>query len=196
MKVLVTGGGGFLGRRIIEQLVAQGDRVRSYSRGDYPALRAVGVETQRGDLRDADAVADACAGMDLVFHVGGVAGLWGPWRHFHGINTLGTHHVVAGCQRHGVRRLVFTSSPSVTFDGTDQEKLDERAPYAARWLCHYAHSKALAEQHVLRSHGVAGLATCALRPHLIWGPGDPHLIPCLLERARQGRLLRVGAGAT
>jgi nucleoside-diphosphate-sugar epimerase len=153
----------------------------------------LGVECVRGDLRDAEATRAACAGMDVVFHVAGAAGVWGPWNHYYGINVLGTRNVIAGCRAHGVPRLVFTSSPSVTFDGAPQENVDETVPYARRWLCHYAHTKALAEQEVLAASG-AKLATCALRPHLIWGPGDPHLVPRLIERARSGRLRRVGDG--
>lgn len=89
---------------------------------------------------------------------------------------------------------MYTSSPSVTFDGTDQVNLDESAPYPGKWLCHYPHSKALAEQKVLTANGSDGLLTCALRPHLIWGPRDEHLIPRLIERARSGKLRRVGDG--
>jgi nucleoside-diphosphate-sugar epimerase len=175
-------------------LAARGDSVRAFGRGQYPELESLGVEVRRGDLRDAAAVADACRGVDTVFHVAAVAGIWGSWEHFHGINTLGTTHVLAGCRRHGVQRVVFTSSPSVTFQSADQENVDESAPYAGRWLCHYPHTKALAEQEVLRANGQDGLLTCALRPHLIWGPRDRHLIPRLLDRARRGRLLRIGAG--
>src|SRR6185437_8430538 len=89
---------------------------------------------------------------------------------------------------------VYTSSPSVTFDGSDQSGIDESAPYPQRWLCHYSHTKALAEQEVLAANGREQLRTCALRPHLIWGPRDRHLIPRLIERARAGQLRRVGAG--
>jgi nucleoside-diphosphate-sugar epimerase len=194
MKALVTGGGGFLGLSIVEQLVARGVAVRSLSRGRYPQLTALGVETVEADLRDAAAMAAACRGMDVVFHVAGVAGVWGDWDHYFGINTRGTEHVIAGCQAHDVGRLVYTSSPSVTFDGRAQEGVDETAAYPQQWLCHYPHSKALAEQRVLAANGRGGLLTCSLRPHLIWGPGDRHLIPRLLARARQGRLRRVGAG--
>jgi 2-alkyl-3-oxoalkanoate reductase len=194
MNALVTGAGGFLGRYIVEQLVARGDRVRAFCRGRYPELDALGVECLRGDVRDRDAVAAACRGVDVVYHAAGVAGVWGPWREYYAINTLGTRHVIDGCRQHGVARLVYTSSPSVTFDGGDQNGVDESAPYPDRWLCHYQHTKALAEQQVLAAHGASGLATCALRPHLIWGPRDRHLIPRLLDRARDGQLRRVGDG--
>jgi 2-alkyl-3-oxoalkanoate reductase len=194
MKALVTGGGGFLGRAIVAGLVDRGVAVRSLCRGHYPELTALGVETVEADLRDATATAAACRGMDVVFHVAGVAGIWGGWDHYYGINTLGTEHILAGCHAQGVGRLVYTSSPSVTFDGRAQEGVDESVPYPRRWLCHYPHSKALAEERVLAANGSGGLLTCALRPHLIWGPGDRHLIPRLLARAEQGRLRRVGAG--
>jgi nucleoside-diphosphate-sugar epimerase len=127
--------------------------------------------------------------------VAGVAGIWGPWRHYYGINTLGTRHVIAGCQRQGVSRLVYTSSPSVTFDGGDQCGVDESAAYPKRWLCHYPHTKALAEQEVLAANDRQGLFTCSLRPHLIWGPRDRQLVPRLIERARRGQLRRVGEGS-
>ncbi len=194
MKALVTGAGGFLGRYIAEQLRARGDRVRAFSRKRYEELERLGVETVEGDLRDCGAVVRACDGVDLVFHVAAVAGLGGPWRHYFATNTLGTRNILRGCFEARVPRLVYTSSPSVTFDGGDQCGVDESAPYPARWLAHYPHSKALAEQSVLEANGKGGLLTCALRPHLIWGPRDRHLIPRLLDRARQGRLRRVGDG--
>jgi nucleoside-diphosphate-sugar epimerase len=194
VTVLVTGAGGFLGRYVAQQLVARGESVRAFCRGRYPELEALGVELIRGDLADPRAVGDACRDVEAVFHVAGTAGIWGPWEFYHRTNTLGTRHVIAGCRQHGVRRLVFSSSPSVTFDGSAQEGIDESAPYASRWLCHYPHSKALAEQEVLAASGQNGLRTCALRPHLIWGPGDAHLVPRLLDRARRGKLRRVGDG--
>jgi nucleoside-diphosphate-sugar epimerase len=194
MDALVTGAGGFLGRYLVEQLVARGDRVRALCRRDQPALTELGVEIVRGDITNREASIAACQGVDVVFHLAAVAGLWGPWAHYYNINTLGTQHIVEGCRVHGVGRLVFTSSPSVTFDGHAQEGVDETAPYPRRWLCHYSHSKALAEQHVLQAND-SRLATCALRPHLIWGPRDPHLRPRIIERARSGRLRRVGDGA-
>lgn len=195
MLALVTGAGGFLGRYVAEQLLDRGDRVRSFSRQRHGALDALGIDTLQGDLRDADAVARACEGVDVVFHTAGVAGIWGSWKHFHGINTIGTQNVVAACRQHGVPRLVYTSSPSVTFDGSDQRGIDESAPYPTKWLCHYPHSKALAEQQVLAANDEGRLMTCSLRPHLIWGPRDQHLIPRLLARARSGKLLRVGDGS-
>jgi nucleoside-diphosphate-sugar epimerase len=191
MKALVTGGGGFLGGVIVRILRDRGDAVRSFSRNTYPALEALGVEQVRGDLGDAAAVAAAAEGCDVVFHVAAKAGYWGRWRDYHRANVVGTENVLAACRKHGVRRLVFTSSPSVTSTGVDQNGVNESEPYAERFLAHYAHTKALAEQAVRSANGPE-LATVALRPHLMWGPGDPHLIPRLIGRARAGRLRRVG----
>jgi nucleoside-diphosphate-sugar epimerase len=194
MFALVTGAGGFLGRYVVEQLVARGDRVRALVRSDNPELQALGVELARADVRDRQAIVDACAGIDVVFHIAGLSGIWGPWETYYGVNVVGTENVLEGCRQHGVGRMVYTSSPSVTFDGRDQCGIDESAPYARRWLCHYPHTKAIAEQRVLAANGHDGLLTCALRPHLIWGPCDRHLVPRLLDRARYGELRRVGRG--
>jgi len=193
MKALVTGGGGFLGYAIARRLTARGDHVQSFSRNIYEQLESIGVKTYRGDLADADSVSDAVAGCDAVFHVAAIAGVGGDYRQYHRTNVLGTQHVIDACRRHGVSRLVFTSSPSVVFDGTDQQNIDESVPYPNRYLAHYPRTKALAEQLVLAANG-PGLATVSLRPHLIWGPGDNHLVPRIVARARAGRLRLVGTG--
>jgi nucleoside-diphosphate-sugar epimerase len=194
VHALVTGAGGFLGHYIVEQLVARGDQVRALVRRRRPALEAQRVECVHGDVRELADVKRACRGVDVVFHAAAVAGIWGPWRHYYNTNVLGTKNIISGCHHGGVTRLVFTSSPSVTFAGRDQCGVDESAPYPRRWLAHYPHTKALAEQMVLNANGEHHLLTCALRPHLIWGPRDQHLILRLLDRARKGQLRQVGNG--
>jgi len=194
MHALVTGGGGFLGRYIVEQLVQRGDRVRVLSRRRYPELDILGVESREGDIRDAASVSAACEGMETVFHTAAVPGVWGPWSLYYETNTRGSENVLTSCRRAGVSRLVYTSSPSVVYDGRPHEGADETLPYPTKFPCHYPHSKALAEQMVLRANGSDGLATVALRPHLIWGPRDNHLLPRLVHRAKSGRLRRVGKG--
>ena len=191
MNALVTGGGGFLGQAIVRALRARGDSVRSLSRQDYPALRDMGVEQARGDVGDAVAVAAAAAGCDIVYHVAAKAGIWGAYADYHRANVLGTENVIAACRQHGIRRLVHTSSPSVVFSGQDMEGVDESVPYPARFEAHYPRTKALAEQLVLKANSPT-LATVALRPHLIWGPGDNHLLPRLIARAKAGQLRRIG----
>jgi nucleoside-diphosphate-sugar epimerase len=191
MKALVTGGGGFLGGAIVRRLVAEGDAVVSLSRGDYPELGRLGVESIRGDLADAAVVARAVKGCNVVFHVAAKAGVWGAFREYYWANVEGTRNVIAACKAQGVGRLVFTSSPSVVFDGRDMENADESAPYPARHEAPYPATKAEAERLVLAANG-PDLATVSLRPHLIWGPGDNHLVPRIIARARSGRLRRIG----
>jgi len=194
MRTLVTGGGGFLGLYLVEGLVAAGHQVRVLCRGRYAALEALGVETVRGDLRDATVVSAACNGVDVVFHTAAIPGVWGPRSLYFGINVTGTQNVVAACEKQGVRRLIYTSSPSVIYDGSEHVNGTESLPYPSRWLCHYPQSKALAEQAVLAAAHSGDLRTVSLRPHLIWGPRDNHLIPRLILAARQGRLRQVGDG--
>jgi len=194
MQALVTGGGGFLGRYIVEQLVARGDRVRVFSRGRYPELDTLGVESLQGDLGEADRLQTACRGVDAVFHTAAVPGVWGPWKLFYDTNVVGTWNMLSACQAERVPKLIFTSSPSVVYDGRPHENANESLPYPETYLCHYPHTKALAEQEVLAANGRGGLATVSLRPHLIWGPRDRHLIPRVLRRAARGRLRRVGDG--
>lgn len=191
MKALVTGGGGFLGKAIVERLVARGDSVTSYARGDYPELRTLGVTVARGDLSDADAVCRAAEGCDIIFHVAAKAGIWGPYQEYYHANVVGTENIIAACRACGIARLVYTSTPSVVFDGKDQEGIDESAPYPSHYHAHYPQTKAQAERLVLQAND-GRLATVALRPHLIWGPGDHHLVPRILARARAGILRRVG----
>ena len=197
MRALVTGGGGFLGGYIVEALLARGDQVRSFGRGDYPQLRGQGVEVVRGDIRDHAAVAIACRDVDCMFHAAAMPGIGMQRRLYEEVNRLGTEHLLAGCRAAGVSRLVYTSSPSVVFAGQDQCGIDESAPYDFRWMetngAYYSLTKAHAEQAVLAAHSNT-LRTCALRPHLVWGPGDTHLVPRLVARARAGRLRRVGDG--
>jgi nucleoside-diphosphate-sugar epimerase len=193
MRALVTGGGGFLGGAVVRQLRARGDTVRSLSRQHDPALDALGVEQIQGDVADAAAVSRAVAGCDVVFHVAAKAGVWGPAAEYHRANVVGTDNVIAACRKHGVGRLVFTSSPSVVAAGHAIAGGDESLPYPARYLAHYPRTKAEAERRVLSANG-PDLATVSLRPHLIWGPGDNHLIPRLLARARAGKLRIVGDG--
>lgn len=191
MRALVTGGGGFLGGALARKLRERGDEVRVFGRGSYPELEAIGIDTCRGDIVDADAVKEACDGMDVVYHVAAKVGLWGAPRDFELVNIEGTKNVIAACLATGCDRLVFTSSPSVVFHGGDVEGVDESAPYPAAFDSHYSRTKAKAEEIVLAANHDR-LATVALRPHLVWGPGDRHLLPRIVGRAQSGRLFRIG----
>ena len=191
--VLVTGGTGFLGRNLVERLLAQGRVVTVLARNPAPDLERQGVRFIRAALDDETAVAAACAGMGTVFHVAARVGVWGPREEFFRANVLGTRAIVAGCRHHGVSRLVFTSSPSVVYNGRNLAGADESLPLTTRCPSPYPVTKAVAESEALAAAGEA-LRVTALRPHLIWGVGDPHLVPRVLARARAGRLRIVGAG--
>ncbi|MEZ6088892.1 MAG: NAD-dependent epimerase/dehydratase family protein [Pirellulaceae bacterium] len=194
MKILVTGYGGFLGSEIARQLIERGDHVVGFGRRSYPHMSDLPIQTVCGDIRRASDVRSACKGVDAVIHTAAIAGVWGKYQRYFDINTLGTQHVVEGCREHGVRTLIHCSSPSVTFGGRDQSGVDESEPYPERYWCAYPKTKAMAEQHVLAANQPGTLATCSLRPHLIWAADDPHLFPRLVQRARSGRLIRVGSG--
>jgi 2-alkyl-3-oxoalkanoate reductase len=193
MKVLVTGGGGFLGQAIIRRLIGAGDQVRSLQRSPSPELLALGVDCMRGDISQSDTVYRAAKDCDVVFHVAAKAGVWGCYNEFYQANVVGTENVIDACRAIGIGRLVYTSSPSVVFNGHDENGIDESVGYPPRYLTHYPQTKALAEQRVMAAND-ASLATVSLRPHLIWGPGDNHLVPRLIQRSQQGRLWRVGDG--
>jgi len=194
MKILVTGGGGFVGGYIVERLLARGYAVRSIGRSPQPELVAKGVEVVCGDLTDATAVSAACEGVDAVFHVAARAGVWGSWESFYGPNVIGTRNVLSACRKWQVKRLVYTSTPSVVFNGDSIRGGDESLPYGKNWLCHYAETKALAEQEALAANSEK-LQVVALRPHLIFGPGDPHLLPRVVGSVKAGRLRIVGDGS-
>jgi nucleoside-diphosphate-sugar epimerase len=191
--ILVTGGGGFLGGAVVRRLVARGEQVRSLQRHDAPVLRDLGVEVICGDLADREAVLQATQGCNAVIHCGAKAGVWGPYEEYFRANVLGTRHILEACLAHGIRRLVYTSTPSVIHAGGDVEGVDESTPLATRFDTAYPATKAEAERLVLASNGTS-LATVALRPHLIWGPHDPQLTARILARGKAGRLRLVGGG--
>jgi nucleoside-diphosphate-sugar epimerase len=192
VKAVVTGGGGFLGGAVVRLLRQRNDSVRSFTRSRYPWLDEFGVEQILGDLANLEAVEQAVTGCDVVFHVAARAGVWGRYSDFFDTNVTGTQNVIAACKKHGVRRLVYTSTPSVVHAGKDVEGANESLPYPKHFDAYYSETKARAEKAVLAASG-PDLATVALRPHLIFGPGDPHLIPRVIAAAKAGKLRRVGA---
>lgn len=194
MRILVTGYGGFLGAAVCRQLIAAGFKVRGLARSSYPELEKLGVEAIAGTVTCPETCQRACADCNAIVHTAAKAGVWGAWSEYYQINTLATTHLLDAAIGNRVTAFVHTSSPSVTFDGQHQSGVDESAPYPSRWLCYYPQTKALAEQAVIAAAKTGQLVTCALRPHLIWGLGDPHLFPRVIERTRSGRLRRIGSG--
>ena len=195
MKALVTGGGGFLGRRIVSLLIEAGHEVRFMARSHYPEVEALGATGLRGDLRNPHDVLTATQGVDTVFHVASKAGFWGAHEAFHSTNVVGTRHVIDAARACGVQRLIYTSSPSVIGYAEDACGIDT-APYPAEWESSYGQTKAQAEQDVLAANG-PDLATISLRPHLIIGPGDNHLLCIRQNSSIKGRLRQLrGACST
>jgi len=195
MRTLVTGGGGFLGGALVSRLVAGGAQVRSLQRRDSARLRELGVEQVLGDVADASVVERAAADCEVVFHAAARVEMWGRFEPFYRTNVIGTDNVIAAARRAGVGRLVFTSSPSVVHGRAGLAGADESTPYPDRFEAAYPQTKAMAEMAVLAANGPE-LATVALRPHLVWGPGDTNLVARLVERARAGRLRLVEGGAS
>ncbi len=196
MHILVTGGSGFLGRHLLQALKDEGyAQLRTFNRSACHDLQEQGIEVIQGDLTDFEAVNSAVQDCETVFHVAAKAGVWGSYRSYYEANVVGTENVLKACQTNGVRYLIYTSSPSVVFKGQPLTNVDERVGYGIpSKMCPYAHTKMLAEQRVLATDGKNGTRTVALRPHLIWGPGDRHLIPTILQAVRKGRLVQVGEG--
>lgn len=191
-KALITGGNGFVGKTIVQRLLAQNVECKVIGRGHYPQLEKMGVECIQGNICDTELVTKVTEGIDTVFHVAALAGIWGKWQDFYTTNVLGTRSIIEAC-RGRVSSLVYTSTPSVVFDRHSLCGDDENLPYAKDCLCHYAKSKIIAEKEILAANSDE-LTTTAIRPHLVWGPGDPHLIPRLIESRQQNRLKRVGRG--
>lgn len=198
--IAVTGGGGFLGSAVTRKLLESGHEVMVIGRGTYPELESLGARVRSCDIRDPEALVRAFEGADGVQHIAALPGVWGPREDFHGINTVGTRNVISACRRLGITKLVYTSTPSVVHGGGGiSGKSEAELRYPVTHHCHYAATKAMAEREVLASDatpvsGGGRLRTVALRPHLIWGPGDRNLIPRIVERARAGRLMIIGSG--
>lgn len=191
MNVLVTGGGGFMGMALIKRLIKEGHQVTSFSRREYPLHWALGISSIQADIRDPKAIEKGCKGRDVVFHLAAKVGIWGPYDAYYSTNVTGTLNVIKACRKQGVRGIVFTSSSSVVFDGSDLDGIDESYPYPDRHGSHYASTKAMAERLIIEANSES-LKTISLRPHLVWGPYDAHIIPGVLRRASTGKLRRIG----
>ena len=192
-KVLVTGGGGFIGAELSQRLLELGAEVAVFGRRRYPRLKKQGITCIQGDIRDAAAVLQAAKGKTCLFHVAAKAGIWGSRTEYMGINYQGTEHVLSACTKQKIPVLVYTSTPSVVFNKKDLRGADEKSPYASRPLCAYAESKIKAEQAVLAATSPE-LRTAAIRPHLVWGPYDTNLIPRLISRGQARQLAIIGTG--
>jgi 2-alkyl-3-oxoalkanoate reductase len=192
--VLITGATGFLGGKLSEQLVQRGYEVTALVRNPSSFLEHLGVTQVTGDLANRSAISQACRGKKQIFHCAAIAGNWGPRELFFKANVEGTRLLLEEARSHQVQDFIYTSSPSVTFQAPGSRGDDESLPYPESFLSFYSETKAIAEREVLAANGVDGLRTVSLRPHLIWGPGDPHLVPRFYKAAKAGRLKILGDG--
>jgi nucleoside-diphosphate-sugar epimerase len=191
---LVTGASGFLGGLLARRLIGSGRRVRVMSRSPMPELEKLGAEVFCGDVADPSSMQKACENIETVFHVAAKVGIWGKREEFERTNIGGARALVDACRTNNVGRIVFTSSPSVVFNDSDFRGADETQPLGTNFPADYPRTKAEAERIILAANTPGSLATVSLRPHLIWGVGDHHLIPRVVGRAKQGRLRIVGEG--
>ena len=193
MNILIIGGGGFLGRSLARSLLKRGDHISILGRNLYSGLDD-SIKCIKADIRDRPSLIAALKDQEIVFHVASIPGIWGEYKEFYSTDVTGTENIIVACYKNNVKKLIYTSSPSVVFNQLDIENADEQTPYPSKYICHYSKTKAIAEKMVLSANGTSGLATVCIRPHLIWGPGDPHLIPRIIARAKKGKLVRVGSG--
>jgi len=191
---LVTGACGFVGAEIVRAFKARGDEVIAID--VTPSCPVGEVDYRQIDITDKAAVVEACQGVDAIIHNASVVHtkqnkqdvVWA-------VNLGGTENLLEAARQHGVSRFVYISSGSVVYEGKDIENGDESLPYSSVSLAPYAASKIQAEKVVLADNGKAGVATCALRPHVVFGPGDRRFLPALLQKAKSGMLrFQVGRG--
>ena len=193
MKVLITGGAGFLGSSLALKLLDLGYEVTILGRQSYPKFEKI-FSCIKANIQDLYTITKSIEGQEIVFHTASTPGIWGDYNDYYDTDVQGTKNVILACQKNKVKKLIYTSSPSVIFGQNDLEGVDEKSPYPDEYLCHYSKTKAIAEKMVVDANGLEGLATVCIRPHLIWGPGDPHLLPRIVKRAKDKKLIRVGEG--
>lgn len=194
-NILVTGAGGFLGSHIVKQLLDKGYHVTGLARNEYPEIISMGVDWIKCDLTSHDEIDNIdLTKFSAIIHTAALAGVWGNEEKFYQINYEGTINLVNAMIEQKVKNLIYTSSPSVVFGKDDIINGDETLLYPEKYYTYYAKTKSMAEKYVLEMATEGMIKAVSLRPHLIWGPGDPHLIPRILERAKQQKLKIVGDG--
>lgn len=192
-KILVTGAGGFLGTYIVKELLKNNYEVHSFSRSKYKMLEQLGVAEHQGNLENFESIKNSLLGINGVIHCASKVGMNGNYQDFYNANVLGTENLVRAMKELGIKKLVYTSTPSVVFGKDDLINADETTPYPKKYLTAYAQTKMLAEKKVIAAND-ANFWSVSLRPHLVFGPGDLNLIPRLLEARKKNKLKIVGDG--
>ncbi|MGZ3451311.1 MAG: NAD-dependent epimerase/dehydratase family protein [Polyangiales bacterium] len=194
-KVFVTGGSGFVGGRLIEQLRARGLVVRALARSaaSESAVRARGAEPVTGDLDDESALRDGMRGCVAVFHAAAKVDEWGDPADFERINVEGTRRVMDSARGSGVTRAVHVGTEAALLDGSPLVDVDEKRPLPMRAIGLYADSKRRAEQAATAASR-DGLDVMIVRPRFIWGEGDTSVLANIVERTRKGKFAWIGGG--
>ena len=196
-RILVTGATGFIGSHVIQHLIEQGYTVRAIGRNLDKGLQlsAMGADFRPVDLTDRQSVINVCHDIEGIIHGGALSSPWGKNKDFYQINVTGTSNILEGCEVHGVKRLVYISSPSVMSQHRDQRNLCESDPLPDKFVSPYSRSKKLAED-LVRQNQSASLETVIVRPKAVYGPGDNAIFPRLIAAAKAQRLKIIGNGKT
>ena len=192
-RIFITGGGGFLGKEIIRMLLEYSDiqEIVSIGRTPQPELIKNGVKAVSVDICDKNKIIELTKGVDIIFHTAAIASMWGKYKNFYDTNVKGTENIIEACKVNDIPILIYTSSPSVISSDKNIENETENVPYPKKYFSYYAQTKGIAEEKVLNAVNDS-FRTVALRPHLIWGPRDPHILPRLIQKAKQNKLIRIG----
>lgn len=194
MKILITGGKGFIGNSIAKKLSMLGHEISTVSRSsDYRKKEYITAHHQY-DLSKDNLNHQILKNIDVVFHVAAKAGIEGKYNDYYASNYLATKLLLDACKSSSVQNFIYTSSPSVVFTKEPIKNANENLPYIKNKVSPYAQTKAIAEKEVLNSNDNINFKTIALRPHLVWGEGDPHLLPKVIRRHAEGKLKIVGDG--
>lgn len=199
--VLLTGGAGFLGSAILDEILEDASPVRVKELRVFDLNTVIDAGDKRvtyiqGDVRDPEAVLSACKGADLVIHSAAIVD-WGTRSESEimAVNYGGSRNVIEACIASGVKALVYTASLDVLYDGNPLRDVNEETPYPERHATSYCASKYLGEKATLEANG-NGLKTCSLRPADIFGEGDPYHIGSLIDMAKGGFYVRLGNGSS
>ena len=192
MKILVTGGRGFVGKKISQKLFELGHDVETLSRSDLDS-NSTKIKHHKIDLSKKIKDVKIFEGVDCIIHTAAKAGVEGNYSDYYSANFIGTLNLLQASKENGVQYFIHTSSPSVVFSGKAIRDGKEDMPYISSRISPYSFTKAIAEKKVLSSNR-KDFATVALRPHLIWGENDPHLLPRVINRHKMGKLKIIGNG--
>ena len=196
MKIVITGGRGFVGEALTKKFINSEHTIHTIGRSSHFTKSDLPANCQHHccDLANDPIPEDIFRGADLIFHIAAKAGVWGKYTDFYSSNVTATRNILSACKKYRINKLIYTSTPSVVFSGQPIVNGSESLPYGNSGLSAYAETKAIAEREILEANESQKLQTIALRPHLIWGEGDPHLLPRVINRHKKGRLCIVGEG--